>query len=499
MAPALKKRTRKVKKHTVLAKGREVPSQKAAKTVKAPAGQGTTFKLWLNEEEIEIELAREFILKHVAGDESAAKDGVTGEKILLNLDYYAERMSAVLIKDKKHKFKPYLELLQTKGRNKVPRVISKASMIDKLVLARLKEKLHEKLKLEIPFALPGEVIRNLSRDYHLKREKKLYFAKLDIKAFYDAIPHKSLLAKLEKAEIGPNTFENVRRAIKNHTLAWRESASSVMPERKKGVPQGLPISNILASFYLNSADRLGKKVFDTYYRYVDDILVFSTKKVAIQAFIKKIESLGLSINEKFQQGGVIEAFDYLGYSFDAGVVAPKQTAQERFLSQVFKVIKETESRLRKVKASSSEDARDAIKSSALYRINLKITGAIYGNKKYGWLAYYCQGNRVSCLFRMNAIIRLRLTKKFGADFMKTHALRSLVDSFYDMKHYHGSRLALNFNKLELNSDKMAFLVRMGVISMEQSSSIPEHELHVLFNKIVKKELHSLQADTGYVG
>ncbi|WP_227667153.1 reverse transcriptase domain-containing protein [Klebsiella variicola] len=45
-------------------------------------------------------------------------------------------------------------------------------------------------------------------------------------------------------------------------------------DNEKGVPQGLSISNILASIYLQGVDNEMLKFDVTYYRYVDDVLMY---------------------------------------------------------------------------------------------------------------------------------------------------------------------------------------------------------------------------------
>ena len=64
---------------------------------------------------------------------------------------------------------------------------------------------------------------------------------------------------------------------------------------KKGVPQGLPISNILAQLYLNDFDSSIVNILDKdtlYLRYVDDLLIISKtdtneKLVTIKDLLKE--------------------------------------------------------------------------------------------------------------------------------------------------------------------------------------------------------------------
>lgn len=249
---------------------------------------------------------------------------------------------------------------------------------------------------------------------------------------------------------------------------------------------------------MNSADKFGKKTFLHYHRYVDDIIIFSKRKRDIKSYIQILNNLKLLTNEKFSTGKTSKGFEYLGYQFHAGYITPKKISQERFLSQIFRLLREAELEIKKSPQSGRTATDLEIKQQAIYKINLKIVGAISENKKYGWLAYYCHGNSTSFLHKLDAIIKAKAQKTLGHQFINSHNLRSTVASYYDMKFHSGSKFALNFNMLDTNAQKMEFIIKMGVISQNQAVSISQAELNKLFSRVVKIELRSLQSDTGYI-
>ena len=95
--------------------------------------------------------------------------------------------------------------------------------------------------------------------------------------------------ELKKGSIIKEYIEEAKEFILNDIL-YKKITNT------KGVPQGLPISNILASIYLLEFDKIYKtNTCISYFRYVDDILIFTSNKNK-----KKIkESIEDNIENKF--------------------------------------------------------------------------------------------------------------------------------------------------------------------------------------------------------
>ena len=99
------------------------------------------------------------------------------------------------------------------------------------------------------------------------------YVKIDITKFYSSINHSILLKKIKRKIRKKEALEFLVRAITTQTIPRNVSA----PEKtspKKGVPEGLSISNILADIYLSDLKKLICNKFDVaFFRYVDDILI----------------------------------------------------------------------------------------------------------------------------------------------------------------------------------------------------------------------------------
>ena len=85
----------------------------------------------------------------------------------------------------------------------------------------------------------------------------------------------------------------------------------------KGVPQGGPLSPLLANIYLNEADQELEKWG---VRYADDMLIFARNRKAAERYYKRVKNLlegklKLKVNEDKTSIRKLSQTKYLGYGF----------------------------------------------------------------------------------------------------------------------------------------------------------------------------------------
>lgn len=142
--------------------------------------------------------------------------------------------------------------------------------------------------------------------------------RLDVKSFFESIPHKVLLEKLSKDAMLSFTSQRIIQRILSEYR--RVSQSSV------GVPRGVGISAYLSELYMRKFDRSVIRLDNIIYyaRYVDDVIAIfspdSLKKIEdVFDLLKDIlDNIQLSLNmEKVSLHDIStpknENFEYLGY------------------------------------------------------------------------------------------------------------------------------------------------------------------------------------------
>jgi len=295
------------------------------------------------------------------------------------------------------KFSPYVEKLQSKGRNKKPRAISVATIRDRTVLFLLKELLHEIYPDCVHRILPNNYIREIKEFYEGNGSKHVCYLKTDIKSFYDNIDHEILLKILRKRIKSKLILALLKRAIKTPTVPSNyKKINKDEYKREFGVPQGLSISNILANIYLEGIDeklgRLGLK----YFRYVDDILHFldDEKPDEIENTIKdELEKIKLEINESKTECYLTDrGFDYLGYKLSLPKVSIKDNNVDRFLTSVaakFSTYTHNAVSQRKKFTWLTKEIQMKV---FIDDLNEKLSGALSDNRRYGWLFYFLEIN-----------------------------------------------------------------------------------------------------------
>lgn len=136
--------------------------------------------------------------------------------------------------------------------------------------------------------------------------------KADFKSYFDTVDHEILLQRLNGAIEDKNLIQLITLWVKTEVID--KGNSFVL---KRGVPQGAPISCLLANLYLIDFDRKVHTPYRRLVRYGDDILVLCRRKSEVIKTVELIESilqtLRLSLNP--QKTSIInfeEVFQHLG-------------------------------------------------------------------------------------------------------------------------------------------------------------------------------------------
>lgn len=138
---------------------------------------------------------------------------------------------------------------------------------------------------------------------------------IDLKSFFDEVEHYILLELIYKRVKCPYTLKLIRSFLRAPILI-----NGQLQKRRKGVPQGSPLSPLLSNILLNELDKELEKRGHRYVRYADDFSIYVKSKTAakrvgnsIYCFLR--DQLKLPINR--DKSGIRRPsnFKMLGYGF----------------------------------------------------------------------------------------------------------------------------------------------------------------------------------------
>jgi len=157
-------------------------------------------------------------------------------------------------------------------------------------------------------------------------KKYKWVAKLDIRKYFDSIPHLILQEKLQ-------------RLFKDKLMLsiFSKIINSYHASDNKGIPIGNLTSQYFANYYLSSADHYAKEQLQipVYIRYMDDILLFEqdkeTLKRKVKSFCEFVET-GLHLTFKLIDiNATSKGVSFLGYRLFSDVIKLNQSSKKRFI------------------------------------------------------------------------------------------------------------------------------------------------------------------------
>lgn len=406
--------------------------------------------------------------------------------------------------DGTYRFAPYLEVLKTKGRAKAPRVIGIPTIRDRIVLSQLNKFLAVVYPERIPRNVAATYVREISEGLKLKSVDDTWVCTKDIKTFYDSIERTRLLSLLAKRIHCDSALRLTEHALLAPTVP-KNTRRKRHPDfrAKTGVPQGLAISNILASIYMQPVDDAMAKYSVTYFRYVDDVLMYGDNAqvhAAFKSLAGRLKRRGLGLHPlnsgKSQIQLLSQPFGYLGYVFEGKTITVRDSTVERFIQSIaakFSDFKHNKARrLDKFKYLNEE----RLKEIFLLELNERITGAIKESKRYGWIAYFSQITDLSLLHQLDHSIRGLFSRLDEFDNIPPAELRNLRRAYWEMKfNPHGGYIR-DYDKIVTRVQKLDFLVVRGRVG--PAEALTDEQIDARFDNYVQHNLAAMLADEGAV-
>ncbi|MBW6494014.1 MAG: hypothetical protein K0B16_05575 [Burkholderiaceae bacterium] len=423
---------------------------------------------------------REVVENHLSRRTARGVDGVAYDVFSREID-----QNVALIEAKSqagsYRFSPYREKLILKGADSPPRKVSIPTIRDRVTLRCLNNFLCQVFpECRPPHAHP--VVTKAIKTFR-NASNSDSFIKLDVKGFYDHIDHKILFQQLRKKIKHRPAIELIVAAVTTPTGARvRDNKKNIM-----GVPQGLSISNILASIYMLDVDLEYESRLDIeYHRYVDDILLRTVGREAsliaetLSKRLRKTRKLsthpmGSGKSAIFPVG---ETVSYLGYSFNQDIVTVRESSIKKMMTSLMRII---------------SGINDGNVAKSIWRLNLRISGCRIQGGNVGWLFYFSQITDHQVLFRLDKQIESRLAKVnrpelYGRckNFIKAH--REIRTDF------RGTSYVFDFDTFS----RAQMLEAIHLIRPDTSGKLDrkkDDEIRAIFFRTMYREAREMERDT----
>jgi len=259
----------------------------------------------------------------------------------------------------------------------------------------------------------GQSQKYINEGYH-------HIVDIDLKSFFDEVDHSLLLQLLYRKVKCPLTLRLIRKWLRAPLLI-----KGKLTKRRKGVPQGSPLSPLLSNIMLHELDKEMEQQGLKYVRYADDFSIYcksnhAARKTGNKVFLFLKNKLKLPING--EKSGIRKPvqFTILGHRY-----VPTYEKGTKGKYQLVAAGKSWD----KLKQSLKTITRKTAPSSVAERIHkLKEVGR-------GWLNYFRMASITGKLKDLDSWVRNRLRYCIWTDWKKPERKRkNLIRLGVDFNH-----------------------------------------------------------------
>lgn len=206
-----------------------------------------------------------------------------------------------------------------KGKGKT-RLLGVPTVVDRWLQQAVSRQLATKFELE--FAEQSYGFRP-ERNIHQAVQQSLKYINdgyqdivdIDLKSFFDEVQHYKLLQLIYNKVKCPTTLWLIRKWLRAPILI-----NGKLQKRRKGVPQGSPLSPLLSNILLDVLDKELERKGLRYVRYADDFSIYAkskaeAKKLGNEVYVFLKEKLDLPINRAKSGIRRPSNFELLGHGF----------------------------------------------------------------------------------------------------------------------------------------------------------------------------------------
>lgn len=247
--------------------------------------------------------------------------GIDGRKATELADFFRENKSCIIesIRDESYLPQAILGVEIPKGNGKT-RLLGIPTVTDRLLQQAVSQVLMPKYENEFSVHSYGfrpnkNARQAVGKALEYIHEGYLNIVDIDLKTFFDEVDHCLLMNLIYQKVKCPKILRLIRK--------WLRAPIQIngkLQKRRKGVPQGSPLSPLLSNILLNELDKELTRRNLRFVRYADDFSIYCKRPSEATAILKAIEKylqtkLKLTINK--EKSGVRKPvqFEILGFGF----------------------------------------------------------------------------------------------------------------------------------------------------------------------------------------
>ena len=330
---------------------------------------------------------------------AAGVDGVSVDELKAHVDIHRPELE-ILIRNCQYMPQP-IRSKEIPKKNKKVRILGIPTVVDRMLqqaVTRIIQPLYE-----VEFSSYSYGFRPL-RNTHQAIVKSLDYINsglqdivdIDLKGFFDEVDHALLLQLLYRKIKCKATMCLIRR--------WLRAPIEIdgkLHKRRKGVPQGSPISPLLSNIILHELDCKMEAMGLQFVRYADDFSIYCkskymARKVGNEIYVFLRDELKLPINR--EKSGIRRPvnFNLLGYGFVSTYRKGEKGKYQLVVAKSsWKELKKKIKRVtRKTKGKSFDERMEKLKSV-----------------QQGWINYYKLGSIQQKLERLDGWVRIGAQRK----------------------------------------------------------------------------------------
>jgi RNA-directed DNA polymerase len=380
-----------------------------------------------------------------------------------------------------YRFSQYREKLLPRGNQKIPRVISIPTLRDKLTLKALTKVLSVVYSSRNPFV--HKIIEDIASIYL----SGIYdtVMRFDVKDFYPSIKHDCLFEELKKKIKKREIISLMQDALRQSTVPKPQGRNKDYVT--VGVAQGLSISNILADIYMLPIDKKHKKATAyKYFRYVDDILILCEMSEAEEIKREIIEDCydrGLRLHDEKSEsvkatlGKISDEFTYLGYVFGPSCISVRKPSLEYLRESIIKIF---------TNYKYFDSKNELLLKWAL---DLRVTGCLFNNTRYGWLFFFSQINDMALLHSLDKFVE-KMCIRFNVD-VTTIRVKRFVRAYHEIrKNMNNTSYIPNFDAFSTSGKRK---ILSDVFSLK-TRLMSKEDIDYQFKRRIHKTVRDLEKD-----